>query len=71
MKVTVISPSCIEVEQSETEWLQMQSQLEMDRAAVRGLWKEGKDLHGITWELYRSIVEARMYAGTLARCRVE
>ena len=64
MKVTVISPFHIEVEQSETEWLHEQLQSDMHRAAVRGVWKEEGDTYGITWNHYRSIIDAQLSIGS-------
>jgi len=44
MKVTVISPFCVEVEQSETEWLHDRLQSSMSRAAVLSGWTEKSPL---------------------------
>lgn len=71
MKVTVISPFHIEVERTNTEWLRDRLQSGMDREAVRGIWKEETDTQEISWEYFRSIVDAHMYSKMLKPWRME
>jgi hypothetical protein len=56
MKMTAISPFCVEIEQSETEWLHDRLQSNIHRAGVQGEWKQTRPDMMIYTQIHRLLV---------------